>query len=198
MSLESDLSQRENLTRDEWISKLNSSTRKQLKQLFRTLPVPEVKEFNGELQGFLLNQGNALTTSVTRFFINKEGEWLGKAFRATSDVHANGYNIFKTRKGILRCLRMQISKRHTDSGPVVTIDYAGINDGLIGGISDEVRRVAPGLFLGIGVVPLGGRLFPRLNGRVMFAMAGPVNDFQEEAAHCDFFRENETFTGVAA
>lgn len=184
--------------RNEWLSKLQTSRRKELKQIHRALPVPAVHELDGEFQGLLLDQGNVFATKLTAFFINKGGTWLGKAFQPLSEEMGQGYNVFRTRRGINRCLRMQVHLRDTDEGPRLMIEYHERNEGLIGRISDDVRRAAPGLFLGIGFVPLGGRLFPSLQGRVMFAMVGPTAPFQTAAADRDLFTEDDTFTGIAA
>ena len=181
------------------ITDLKQRSRKQLKCLFRSLPHPSIEEFDGEYEGILLNQGSWLTSRMTRFFVNKEGFWLGKAFQPMSPDLGRGYNIFRTRRGVRRSLRMHLRLRDSDSGENrVLIEYAGINDGLVGTITDELRRLAPGLFLGIGTVPLGGRFFPQLYRKVMFAMVGPVAKFREDAAEADIMSPDEQFTGVAA
>lgn len=185
------------LSRSDWLTRLKGSRRKQLKKLYHELPVPTVAEFEGEFKGVLLDQGNAAATAVTRFFVNKEGVWLGKAFRPKNESMGEGYNLFRTRYGIKRCLRMQIRLRETNDGPQLTIEYHATNGGLIGRITDDLRRVTPGLFLGMGFVPLGGRFFPRLTSRVMFAMIGPVAELNAEALERDVLTENDSFPQAA-
>ena len=183
----------------ELISELKSLSRKEIKQLFRTLPVPDVSEFHGEFQGILLNQGNALTTATTRFFVNKEGYWLGKAFEPVTEDMGRGYNIFRTRHGIRRCLRMHIRLREAEDGQKrLAIEYDALNDGLVGRIYDDMRRLAPGVFLGIGTVPLGGALFPKLRRKVTFCMAGPVAEFRTDAAEHDVLDADEWAGNAAA
>lgn len=177
----------DNRSREEWISHLHGCTRKELKHLFNSLPVPEINEFHGEFEGILLSQGNALTNRVTAFFINKEGAWLGKAFKPLNSDVGNGYNIFRTRNGVRRTLRMHLRRRESAHGERVAIEYSELNDGIVGGIYDDLKRVTPGLFLGIGTVPLGGRLLPRLKRRVMFALSGPTGEFLDDAEHQDLF-----------
>lgn len=189
------------------IADLKQRSRKELKKLFWSLPVPSVSEIHGEYAGILLNQGNRVTSALTRFFVNKEGFWLGKAFEPMSDSKGRGYNIFRTRKGIRRSLRMHTHHREieTEIDPEkdsethrLTIEYGEVNDGLVGSIVDELRRVAPGLFLGIGEVAFGGRVLPRISRKVMFAMVGPVGEFREEAADKDVVFPTESFRRVAA
>ncbi|MEQ9407878.1 MAG: hypothetical protein RIK87_09120 [Fuerstiella sp.] len=180
------------------LANLKSLSRKELKRLFLDLPTPGIEEINGEYQGILLNQGNTAITAVTRFFVNKEGVWLGKAFQPMSETSGRGYNLFQTRSGIRRSLRMQLVLSDDNDQKRLTIEYSSLNEGLVGSISDELRRVAPGLFLGIGIVPLGGRLFPTLSRKVTFALVGPTGDFRVEAAESDVFVQHDKFDSIAA
>lgn len=187
-----------NRTREEWLLQLQSASRKQLKALFRSGTVPEVCEFEGEFQGMVLDQGNWLANAAAAWCIHRRGRWLGKAFQPVTDEQGRGYNIFRTKDGIQRRLRMQFGIHDSDAGRRFTIEYGNDHTGIVGSICDEMKRIAPEVYLGLGTVVLGGRLFPWIYVRVMFAMIGPVQHCIPAAVKSDLVQPMESFQRIAA
>ena len=170
-------------------------SRKELKQIFRELPIPSLNEIEGEYRAVLLDQGHWFANMLTRLLVNRGGYWVGKAFQPASETGGYGYNIFHTRKGVRRSFRMHtyLQKSEAASSNRFTIEYGETNTGTVGTIHDEVRRVVPGLYLGLGSVHLfGGRIFKRPR-KVVFALAGPVAEFQQAASEIDVFDNGEAF-----
>lgn len=170
-----------NRTREEWLQFLHTASRKQLRAAFRAAAVPRLHELEGEFQGLILDQGSWLGNLAASWCINRRGRWLGKAFQPQTKNFGRGYNIFRTSDGIERTLPMQFCERNTSDGRQLTIEYGADHSGIIGSICDEMKRLAPGLFLGLGTVYLGGRLFPWLYVRVVFAIIGPTGDVVPDA-----------------
>ena len=148
--------------------------RKQLKFLFCDLEPPSMEEMNGEYHAVLLDQGAAAAQILVRFLANLRGIWVGKAFSPISEHEGRGYNSFRTRRGVQRRMRMRTAIRPSalHDGNSYTLDYRGLNWGLIGTMVDEVRRVSPGLYLGFGGVPIRSNMY--------FALSGPVSEFRHE------------------
>lgn len=168
----------------EEVERLQGMSRGQLKRLFHSLSVPAVSEFSGEMAGVFLEQGNAFANFLTRRLVNRGGEWLGKGFIQREESWADGYNIYQQSNGVLRTLQMQLH-HHTETEERLSIEYCHRQTGLVGGISDDMKRVCDGVYLGIGRVPFFPRLAPKLERRVMFALVGPMAPARPEAVERD-------------
>ncbi len=194
-ALETQVEPGEALSLAEPIAELRRLSRKELKRYFERLPVPSIDEIEGEYRALLLNQGHWFANVLTRLLVNRGGHWVGKAFQPASETGGYGYNIFRTRSGVRRSFRMHTYLREREAAPGYryTIEYGETNSGTVGTIFDEVRRVVPGLYLGLGSVHLfGGRIFKRPR-KVLFALAGPVTEFRQDASEKDVFDEGEQF-----
>lgn len=126
----------------------------ELLQLFSTLEAPAVSEMNGEYAACLLAQPNWLATRIGQMALsNPMGSWLCKAFRPLDANSGRGYNSFRQRGKVVQRYPMQtmIAPSRFDSRPAYQLVYRHFHS-LCGDINmvDEVRRVAPGLYLGIG------------------------------------------------
>ncbi len=189
----------ETVALSERLAELQQRSRKELRRLFHELPVPSLDEIEGEYRAVLLDQGHWFANLLTRAFVNRGGYWIGKAFQPASETGGYGYNIFRTRRGVRRAFRMHTYLTATNAAPEerFTIEYGETNTGTVGTIHDEVRRVTSGLYLGLGSVHLfGGRMFKRPR-KVLFALAGPVADFRQEASEQDVFDADEVFPTIA-
>jgi hypothetical protein len=148
----------------------------ELMALFTTLEAPSIAEMNGEFAACMLRYPSRLAAALDYLgaYNPVTGYWLCKAFRPASADEGRGYNSFRHRG------------RSVQRSPMVTLLAASRYDGrrayqlvyrayhsACGNIHmvDEIRRVAPGVYLGIGTWGLtdAQRRFPR-----PFLLTGPV------------------------
>lgn len=155
--------------------------------LYRRLPAPRFEEMHGEFAACLLDQGSASAYLQAAFTVNMKGRWLCKAFEPTGPNEGHGYNSFMTPRGVRRSVRMRTrlgpSKLPGDTKDAFHLEYADFNDFRRGGFGgalvhtmfDEVRKVARGLYLGIGRVGFTDAQRERLHP---FLLEGPVAPYQ--------------------
>jgi hypothetical protein len=150
---------------------------KDLMALFGTLPAPSVKEMDGEFAARLLAQPSALAQLIGNLTVNNPltpGRWLCKAFKPVSSEGGQGYNSFAHLGRTVQRYPMQtlIAPSRYDGCPAYTLVYAAFRS-MCGAIHmvDEVRRVAPALYLGIGTWGFtdGQRQVP-----LPFVLRGPI------------------------
>lgn len=129
---------------------------KDLMALFGRLPAPSMSEMDGEFAARLLAQPSPLAQFIGNLTVNNPvmpGRWLCKAFAPLSAERGQGYNGFAQMGRKVRRYPMQtlIAPSRYDRQPAYTLVYAAFSS-MCGAIHmvDEVRRVAPGLYLGIG------------------------------------------------
>jgi hypothetical protein len=148
-----------------------------LMALFARLPAPTLQEMDGEFAACLLAQPGAVAEWIGRLTVNNPlmpGRWLCKAFQPVSADRGQGYNGFNQLGRRVRRFPMQtlIAPSRYDQRPAYTLVYAAFPS-LCGAIHmvDEVRRAAPGLYLGVGTWGFsdGQRRVP-----LPFLLRGPV------------------------
>jgi hypothetical protein len=156
---------------------------KDLLSLFATLPAPELAEMNGEFAARLLAQPSALAQWTGNLSVNNPlmpGRWLCKAFRPVSDQGGRGYNAFSHfgRKVQRYPMQTLIAPSRYDGRPAYTLVYAAYQS-MCGAIHmvDEVRRVAPGLYLGIGTWGFSDR---QRHVALPFVLSGPVAPYARD------------------
>ncbi len=137
-------------------SDLQAMSFKDLMALFGKLPAPSIKEMDGEFAARLLAQPSALAQLIGNLTVNNPfmpGRWLCKAFKPVSAERGQGYNAFAHLGRTVQRYPMQtlIAPSRYDRRPAYTLVYASFQS-MCGAIHmvDEVRRVAPDLYLGIG------------------------------------------------
>lgn len=155
-------------------------------ELYGTLEAPRFDEMHGEYAASLLDQGNGWAYLLSAFVVNFGGRWLCKAFEPTGPNEGHGYNSFMTPRGVRRAGRMRTrigpSKLPGDTKDAFHLEYADFNSvrrgGAIGAVLhtmfDEVRKVAPGLYLGIGRAGFTKRGRSQLHP---FLLEGPAAPF---------------------
>lgn len=150
---------------------------KDLMALFARLPAPSIEEMDGEFAARLLAQPSAAAQLIGNLTVNNPlmpGRWLCKAFKPVSAKGGQGYNSFAHLGRTVQRYPMQtlIAPSRYDRRPAYTLVYAAFRS-MCGAIHmvDEVRRVAPGLYLGIGTWGFtdGQRQVP-----LPFVLRGPV------------------------
>ncbi len=154
--------------------------------LYHELEAPPFEEMRGEFAARLLDQGDARAYLLSAFALNVKGRWLCKAFEPTGPTHGHGYNSFMTPRGVKRSARMRTrlgpSKIPGDAKDAFHLEYADLNSFQRGGpggallhtMFDEVRKVGPRLYLGIGRTGFTQKARAELHP---FALEGPVAQF---------------------
>jgi len=146
-------------------------------RLFRTLPAPDLGEMDGEYRAELLDQGRPAYLWIALWFVHRRGRWLAKAFTPTGAEEGRGYNVFVVGEGIRRGTRMRTSVVQScyDGRPSYQLDYSAYQGGMLGTMRDEVRKIADGVYLGLGAVG-HTRLMRRPSP---FLLEGPVAPFAD-------------------
>jgi hypothetical protein len=134
---------------------LARSTPRELQALYEGGAVPEsLDRLDGDLVGRMLalrGVGRGVALRAIASLARRPGfAWAGKSFRATEAGAGTGIN--RVRLGGRHRLfpfRTLFGPSVVDGRPCVVLDYDDAdNPGLIRSIHDEVREVAPGLYLG--------------------------------------------------
>ena len=130
----------------------------QLLARFATLDAPDIREMQGEYAASLLAQPSALAHVVGQAMLyNPLRSWLCKAFRPVDGETGRGYNTFLQQGRVIQCYPMLtlIAPSRFDGRPAYQLVYRHFHS-TCGSIYmvDEVRRLAPDLYLGIGTYGL--------------------------------------------
>lgn len=161
----------------------------ELLQLFTTLEAPDIQEMQGEYKASLLAQPNWLATAAGWVAVATPFQrWLCKGFRPVDGETGRGYNTFLQGNHIVQRYPMLtlMAPSRFDGQPAFQLVYRHFHS-LCGDMHmvDEVRRVAPGLYLGIGTYG-----FTTAQRRIPypFLLEGPVAPYRG-----DIGRERQNF-----
>lgn len=147
------LSARNSLTLDA----LAAMSLDELDALYRTATVSKsMHAADGALVGRMLTVRGItgpLASSLRKFAASRSFVWEGKSFQATSDTRGTGINRVSIPKALGRQnlfpFATSFGPSAIDGKPTLILDYAlDVNPSYIQAIHDEIREVAPGLFLG--------------------------------------------------
>src|SRR5580658_9972410 len=134
---------------------LARSTPRQLQALYEGGAVPDrLDRLDGDLVGRMLalrGVGRGVALRAIASLARRPGfAWAGKSFRATDTGTGTGINRVRLAgRHRLFPFRTLFGPSVVDGRPCVVLDYDDAdNPGLIRSIHDEVREVAPGLYLG--------------------------------------------------
>lgn len=126
---------------------------------WRAAPAPKEKDFRGKtFEASLPDLG--VLAPVSSFITHQlfgglgGGPWLGKAFDATG----GGHNRF-TRSGNRVKFAATVGPSAYDGKPCLILDYSAGDSfiwGTLLGMRDELRQVAPGVWLGLGSMLASG------------------------------------------
>ena len=133
---------------------LKSLSTSELVELFAQLECPTVAEMKGEYSAQLLTQPNWLFGVVGRFTLNNPLQrWLTKSFRPIDDASGRGYNSFQQGSRVVQRYAMgtRLAPSRFDGKPAFQLIYRQFYS-VCGTINmvDEIRRAAPGVYLGFG------------------------------------------------
>lgn len=155
------------LSRPQSLEDLAALRAPQLLELYRRAEVPTVPELDGDLRGRMLavrGSGRVWFALLRAFAAWRHFPWRGKSFWSrTIATRGDGINRVFGDERPRRWFRFEtfIGPSRADGGPAFQLDYDNPdNPFFIRVIKDEVRQVAPGLFLGQAYVTLFGK--PRL------------------------------------
>ncbi|MFC9664538.1 hypothetical protein ACFVJ5_30250 [Nocardia sp. NPDC127606] len=149
--------------------------------LFTTLEAPTIGEIDGEYTAALLAQPNLFAVVTGKVSVeNPLGAWQCKAFRPVDENSGRGYNTFD-RFGRIRQrypMRTVLAPSRYDGAPAYTLIYRAYHS-LCGAIHmvDEVRRAAPGVYLGIGT---WGFTDAQRRVPLPFLLTGPVDSYRDD------------------
>lgn len=151
----------------------------ELLQLFSTLEAPTLQEMQGEYKAGLLKQPGLLArVSGWIAVANPLSRWQCKAFRPVDDNTGRGYNTFLQGGRIVQSYPMLtlLAPSRFDGQPAYQLVYRHFQS-LCGDVNmvDEVRRVAPGLYLGIGT---WGFTRAQRHTPLPFVLEGPVAPYR--------------------
>lgn len=153
----------------------------ELLALFASLEAPSIAEMNGEYQASLLRQPSTFATLAGKFSVgNPLMPWLCKAFRPVTSEHGRGYNTFALMGQVIQRFPMQtlIAPSRYDGKPAYQLVYRAYQS-LCGDIHmvDEVRMLAPGMYLGIGTWG-----FTRKQRQIAlpFLLEGPIAAYRQD------------------
>jgi hypothetical protein len=124
----------------------------EMRLLYEAAPAPLVKDLDGPLRGRMLAVPalpDVVTALPRAWARTRSFPWRGKTFRPTSELAGEGKNrVVSERVSLFRFTTKVAPSRH-DGKPALELDYDHPgNPGFIRMIEDEVRTIAPGLFLG--------------------------------------------------
>jgi len=145
------------------VEELNALSREQLVDVFLTLTAPAPPELVGELDGFTpdyLAAEFAKTAEDDGF-----GAWLGKGFAPEpyETWSGHGYNVWETDTRTTRRVRFGwgTSTSILDGRPCSIIEYRAFDNAYADlDLTDEIRKLADGLYLGIATTAGASRICP--------------------------------------
>ncbi len=157
------------------LAALRSMNFDELAELYRTANRPSaLSDLNGDALGAMLAWRSPRSGPIAWLLrvIGKEPTfpWKGKSFQNQDDKRGEGIN----RITLLRKMRWfpfatRFDASFFDGQPTFVLDYSGRgNPPLINSIVDEVREVAPGLYMGPAAIKVSGRPRPVLFFAVSF------------------------------
>jgi len=146
------------------VDDLGRLSRSEVLRLFHAAAAPELEALAGEYSAVILPVG--LFAPLASFFTHTffgPGRWHGKAFKPRGRDRGDGYNLFSsgtatTNDALSRTRRFDttIGPSRFDGRPSLCMDYGPHNRFLIHSMKDEIRQIAPGLYLGLGTMASGG------------------------------------------
>jgi hypothetical protein len=161
--------------------------REEVFELWKQCPAVSMTEMVGEFDGLIPNAGNPEAQKRTAEVMYNEnsrtGYWLGKAFWPLSKTKGDGYNRYRHPGGRIEYwmrFGTEIGTSLIDGKPSLMMYYGAYRHRLVPAgqentLTDEIRKLAPGIYLGMGTVRLpDGKRSPPGH----FVMVGPVGEYR--------------------
>ena len=126
----------------------------ELLAIYRAARTPKLEDLDGRLSGRMLAvpriQKPAVKRWLERFSTSRLFPWQGKTFEHETEDHGHGVNRLLGERVTWFHFETSIGPSHAGDFDAVHLDYS--HDGnppLVRDVKDEVREVAPGLWLGL-------------------------------------------------
>jgi hypothetical protein len=162
-------------------------TREEVFELWKQCPAAQMTELVGEFDGLIPNAGDEErqrgTAEVMYNENSRTGYWLGKAFWPLSKTKGDGYNRYRHAGGRIEYYMRFGTEMGTsliDGKPSLMMYYGAYHLRLLPAgqentLTDEIRKLADGIYLGMGTVklPNGSRSEPG-----HFILVGPVGEYR--------------------
>ena len=131
---------------------LLAMTAEELERLYASASVPAIESVRGALRGRMLavrNLPGPLAGWVRRWASSSLFPWRGKTFRPENDLRGRGINRVVSDRFELYPFVTFVGKSHAGDFDALHLDYdLPENPFFIRPIRDEIRELAPGLWLG--------------------------------------------------
>ena len=127
----------------------------ELMRLYREAKTPRVEDLEGALEGRMLAMPAAhglpvVPALLRRFAATGAFPWQGKTFKTLAPGRGEGVNRVLGNRWDLFRFETSVGTSRAGAFDAVHLDYDNPgNPGLIRAIKDEVREIAPGLWLGL-------------------------------------------------
>ena len=125
-----------------------------LMTMYREARTPRLEDLDGKLSGRMLAvprlQKPAVRKWLERFSKSKAFPWQGKTFEHETEGHGHGINRLLGERVSWFRFETSVGPSHAGDFDAVHLDYG--HDGnppLVRQVKDEVREVAPGVWLGL-------------------------------------------------
>jgi len=144
------------------LNDLSALSAGELMQLYRAAKTPAIEDLDGRLKGRMLAvpliKGRLVQGFVKHFAVDGPMPWQGKTFRSLGKQRGEGVNrLFGNRASWYR-FETAIGPSRAGDFDALQLDYdLEDNPPFIRPIKDELREVAPGLWLGLAYMRFGGR-----------------------------------------
>ena len=151
------------------LAALRQMSYEELDQLYRSARRPaSIADLDGDAKGAMLAwrhfRGGPIASLLRNFGSSTVFPWEGKSFYSKASESGTGINridLFGKRRWFP--FRTRFDASFLDGKPTFVLDYSGPgNPPLINQIVDEVREVAPRLYMGPAALNVGGRPRPIL------------------------------------
>ena len=131
----------------------------ELMALYREARTPSLEELDGKLTGRMLAvprlQKAQVSALVANFARSSVFPWQGKTFQHETATHGHGVNRLLGERVTWFRFHTFIGPSHAGDFDAVHLDYS--HDGnppVVRKVKDEVREVAPGLYLGLAYLSM--------------------------------------------
>lgn len=132
-----------------------------LRELYENAKTPSISDLRGDLEGRMLTSphgGETLARVMRSLASLRQFPWRGKSFNPVSDTRGEGINrVFSDKNRWFR-FETFIGPSRAGDFDALQLDYDNRqNPAVIRAVKDEVRALAPGLFLGQAYVVVRGK-----------------------------------------
>lgn len=164
------------ITRNWSMEQLLALTKAEAIKLWSDAPAVTLDELQGHFMGIIPNAGDPEFQEYVRGYMydedQRQGYWLGKAYRKTGQNQGEGYNNYRMPDGTIeRKLRFTtaIANSYFDGKPSLMMYYGAYRPDDPTFV-DEIRKLEDRIYLGVGSRLIDGKRDPG-----HFMLVGPID-----------------------